>query len=184
MRSLLACLPAYLPSIRVFNMKGQYHPIRVQALTLLYHGVPASQVEAITGMSRQAIQWWSKKAKERGFNPDKDPRILTEYAEDTQRSGRPKIVSESVQQEAVDAVRKDRNGREKSCEILAFEVSISTTYVWRILQQHGFHSVKPTTKPGLTDEQRRKRLNFCLTLKDWTLDDFANIILLMKPLFL
>ncbi|OJZ80203.1 hypothetical protein ASPFODRAFT_105932, partial [Aspergillus luchuensis CBS 106.47] len=117
-----------------------YHPIgvRVQALTLLYHGVPASQVEAITGMSRQAIQWWSKKAKERGFNPDKDPRILTEYVEDTQRSGRPK-ASQSVQQEVVDIVRKDRNGREKSCEILAFEVSISSTSVWRILKQHGFN---------------------------------------------
>jgi hypothetical protein len=72
-------------------MRGSYHPVtlRVQALTLAYCGVYIKNIEATTGMPRQAIQYWIKKARERGYNPEIDPRILPVYVEDGKRTGRP-----------------------------------------------------------------------------------------------
>ena len=158
-------------------MQGKYHPIsiRIQALALLHSGIDIEHIMAATGMSCQAIQYWDQKAKKRGFNPAIDPRILMEYVEDSRRSGRPKIA-ESTQNALIEAVKKDRDGREKSSEILAFEYLISASSAWRILKLAGFHSVKPTTKPGLTNEIKKKRLEFCLAHQDWTLEDWKNVI--------
>ncbi|KAF7179335.1 hypothetical protein CNMCM7691_008268 [Aspergillus felis] len=160
------------------KMRGSYHPVtvRVQALTLAYCGVDMKHIEATTGMPRQTIQYWVKKARERGYNPEIDPRILPEYVEDGKRTGRPKEITKATEQAILESIGKDRNGREKSSEILAFEAGISYSSVLRILKRHGYKAVKQTTKPGLTDEMKQKRLQFCLAHKDWTLEDWKNVI--------
>ncbi|KAF4216556.1 hypothetical protein CNMCM8980_001993 [Aspergillus fumigatiaffinis] len=159
-------------------MRGSYHPVtvRVQALTLAYCGVDMKHIEATTGMPRQTIQYWLKKARERGYNLEIDPRILPVYVEDGKRTGRPKEITEATEQAILESISKDRNGREKSSEILAFEAGISYSSVLRILKRHGYKAVKQTTKPGLTDEMKQKRLQFCLAHKDWTLEDWKNVI--------
>jgi transposase len=174
-------LPASKPSSKPSKpskMRGSYHPVtvRVQALTLAYCGVDIKHIEATTGMPRQTIQYWIKKARERGYNPEIDPRILPVYVEDGKRTGRPKEITEATEQAILESISKDRNGREKSSEILAFEAGISYSSVLRILKRHGYKAVKQTTKPGLTDEMKQKRLQFCLAHKDWTLEDWKNVI--------
>ena len=66
---------------------------RIQCLTLLAEGLSATVVEQKTGVKkRQQHNIW-KKAKDRGFEPDRDPRILEAYVVDGERSGRPKETS-------------------------------------------------------------------------------------------
>ncbi|GFF59718.1 predicted protein [Aspergillus udagawae] len=60
---------------------------------------------------------------DRGYNPAVDPRIHLEYVEDGKRSGRPKEITEAIEEGILDSIRKDRNGREKSSEILAYEAA-------------------------------------------------------------
>jgi hypothetical protein len=74
------------------------------------------------------------------------------------------------------SVTKDRAGREKLSEYLAFEAGLSQTSVLRILKRSGLSRVKPSYKPGLTNEARKRRLQFCLEHADWTLEDWKNVI--------
>jgi len=55
-------------------------------------------------------------------------------------------------------VRVNRAGREKSSEVLAYELDISYSSVLRMLHKGGMTNVKPTTKPGLTVAMRTIRL--------------------------
>ncbi|OJJ78543.1 uncharacterized protein ASPGLDRAFT_53539 [Aspergillus glaucus CBS 516.65] len=73
-------------------------------------GFDIQRVEAITGMSSWTIKRWVKKAKERGFNPEIDQRILTEYVEDDPRPGRPKEITQSTEDSIVSSIRKDHAG--------------------------------------------------------------------------
>jgi transposase len=54
-------------------------------------------------------------------------------------------------------VRVNRAGREKSSEVLAYELGISYSSVLRMLHKEGMTNVKPTTKPGLTVTMRMIR---------------------------
>ncbi len=51
----------------------------------------------------------------------------------------------------IEIVTKDRNGREKSAEVIAVELDapISRASVCRIMRKAGFKKVKKITKPGL-----------------------------------
>jgi transposase len=94
-----------------------------------------------------------KKAFERGFRPDQDPRILDYYVVDGPRSGRPKEITVETEQCLLNSVRANRAGREKSSEVLAYECGISSISALRILHKYGLNSVKPTQKPGLNPIQ-------------------------------
>jgi hypothetical protein len=89
--------PSSKPS-KPSKMRGSYHPVtvRVQALTLAYYSVDIKHIEAITGIPRQIIQYWIKKARERGYNLEIDPRILPVYVEDGKRTGRPKEITKAT----------------------------------------------------------------------------------------
>jgi transposase len=116
------------------------------------------------------------KGKNRGYNPTENLRIKLEFIEDGKRSGRPKEISEATEQAVISSVTKDRNGREKSSEILAFEAGISHSSVLRILHKHGLVIAKPSWKPGLTEAAKAKRLRFCLDHQYWTLEDWKAVI--------
>jgi transposase len=135
--------------------------------------MPISVVSQLTGMAESTIYYLIKNAKQRGYNPDVDPRILERYVVDSYRSSCPKEISESqdTKQSIIKSVTKDRARREKSSEYLAFEASISQTSVLRILKRSGLSCVKPSYKPGLTNKARKRRLQFCLEHADCTLED-------------
>ena len=71
---------------------------RIQALTLLAEGCLLEQVFAKTGIPARSAYRLKKKAHERGFRPEEDPRILEAYVEDGKKSGRPKKVTETVEE--------------------------------------------------------------------------------------
>ena len=117
-----------------------------------------------------------QKGQDRGYNPAQCMRVKLEYVEDGKRSGRPKEISEATDMAVLASVKQDRNGREKSSEILAFEAGISHSSVLRILHKHGFTIVKPSWKPGLTEAAKATRLRFCLDHQHWTLEDWKAVI--------
>jgi hypothetical protein len=70
-----------------------------------------------------------------------------------------------------------------SCSRIASEVSalpgislISASTVYRVLIAEGYSVCKRTIKPGLTAENMKARLVFCLEHKDWTLEDWKRVI--------
>ena len=94
---------------------------------------------------------------------------------DGERSGRPREIGPEVAEALLTSVRENRADREKSSEVLAYEQGISCRSALRILKKYGLHSVKPTTKPGLTEAMKRARLEWCLAYEYWTLKDWKNI---------
>jgi hypothetical protein len=149
---------------------------RIQCLTLLAAGFSAAYIERTTGVKERAQRYIRNKAFERGFRPEEDPRILESYVIDGERSGRPKEIGEDIEEALLTSVRNNRSGREKSSEVLAFEQGISYQSALRLLRKYGLRSVKPTTKPGLTEAMKKVRLKWCLDHQHWTLEDWKNVI--------
>jgi transposase len=149
---------------------------KIQALTLLSSGFSSKYASDQTGIPVRTINRINVEARKRGYEPEKDPRILEAYVIDAPRSGRPKTVTEAVEQSLLANVRADRNGREKSSEYLAYEVNISRRSVCRVLAAHGLKAVKPTRRPLLTDSMKAARLRFALAHAHWTLEDWKQVI--------
>jgi len=149
---------------------------RVQALTLLSEGFSIKQVESKLRIPARTVRNIRQKAHDRGYRPEEDPRILEHHVEDGLHPGRPKEIDSSVEIRLLDSVRKDRNGREKSSEVLAYEAGISPASALRILQKYGLTNVKPTRKPGLNKAQKAARFAFCHAHQHWTLEDWKNVI--------
>ena len=147
---------------------------RAQVLTLaMISKLKYDKISAITGVTKGAISNIVKKAMERG---SEGGAIVDEYVADKPQPGRPKTVNPEIEEKILDSVRKDRTGREKPTEYLAFEAGISRSPCHRVLKRHGFNKVKPTMKPGLSDKAKQKRLEFCPRHKHWTLEDSKNVI--------
>ena len=140
----------------------------------------AHEIADITQLSVSTVNRIYARAIERGFDAHRH-NIEDAFVQDAQRSGRPTKQSQPVIDSIVSKVRVDRYGREKSCADLAGELSeegieISAATVWRILTKAGMRKTKPTRKPGLTKKMRAARLAWCLEHRDWTLDDWKNVI--------
>jgi transposase len=131
--------------------RGHRHTIiqRVQCLTLLAEGFSGRDIKKKTGVKPSAQSYIKKRAYDRGFRPEQDPRILDYYVQDGARSGRPKEITLTTEQRLLKSVKLDRSGREKSSEVLAYECGISRSSALRILHKYGLSNVKPTRKPGL-----------------------------------
>jgi hypothetical protein len=149
---------------------------RIHCLVLATEGYSATEIERKTGISQRSQQAIRKKAYDRGFRPEEDPRILESYVIDGKRSGRPKEILEDTEKALLASVREDRSGREKSSEVLAYEQGISQSSALRILHSNRLTNVKPTTKPGLTPAMRKIRLEWCLDHQHWTGEDWKNVI--------
>ena len=63
---------------------------RVHCLALLSENFSLKEVEQKTGVLARTQRDIKKKAFDRGFRPEDDPRILEHYVVDSPRSGRPK----------------------------------------------------------------------------------------------
>jgi transposase len=149
---------------------------RVQCLTLQVEGFLSRDIEKKTGVKQSAQSRIKKRAFTRGYRPEQDPQILSQYIEDAPRSGRPKQISPATEQQLIESVRINRSGREKSSEVLAYECGISRSSALRILHTKGLTNVKPTRKPGLDRVQKAARLAFALKYEHWTLEDWKRII--------
>lgn len=171
-------LPFARPLPRDVKDSGHRYTLaqRIQCLTLLTEGFPAAHVKEKTGVSERSQGAIRKKAYDRGFDPDKDPRILEAYVVDGVRSGRPKEITQEQEDEVLSIVRSDRSGREKSTEVLGYETGMNKCSAHRILHKHGLKYVKPTTKPGLTPQMERARYEWALAHQHWTLNDWKNVI--------
>lgn len=157
--------------------------IATRALIVAYKadGKSNNEITGLTGVGKSTINSIYTRAIKRGFDPAERPiKLLNKYLEDAPRSGRPSQQQQAFEK-VVDLVRRDRYGREKSCADIAGELSqngldISASTVWRVLKKAGYKKTKPTRKPGLTKKMRKERLEWCLQHKDWTLEDWKNVI--------
>jgi transposase len=150
--------------------------LRVQCLTLFEVGIPLPIICNKYNVTKSAVYRWRRIAKSRGYDPDKDPRILMSYVEDAPRSGRPTVCTWERTQQLVAEVTGSKAGRNMTCKELGQKLGVSAKSVYRILQREQFKSCKESTKPGLTEAIIKARLAFCKVYKDWTLEDWKNII--------
>jgi transposase len=135
---------------------------RVHCLALITEGLWPAEIEKKTGVKPRTQRAIKKKAQDRGYNPDEDPRILKSYVVDGVRPGRPPVISKDQKDALLSIIRVNRADREKSSEVLAYKLGISYSSVLRILYKEGMTNVKPTIKPDLTIVIRMVRLKWAL----------------------
>lgn len=150
---------------------------RSQVITLVFlANMKPSEVANLLGIPPQSVHNIVTRARSAGYDPAVKALVDDCYIVDKPRSGRPKVVTPEIEASILASVTKDRSGREKSVEVLAFEAGISESSCLRHLKFLSFSKCKPTWKPGLTEDMRKKRLAFALSHRYWTLEDWKNII--------
>jgi len=106
-------------------------------------------------VKKKALREIRKKVKGRDYNfKIDDLRILSEYLVNVPRSGRPNIAcNPDTKRQVIEIVTKDRNGREKSAEVIGLEIvfAISRQSICRLMYKLNFKKVKKIIKPDLND---------------------------------
>jgi hypothetical protein len=134
-------------------------------------------ISNITHISLVTLYRLKKKAIARGFDPTKDLRVEEWYINDAKPPGPCRTAtSEAMEEKVIKCVERNRAGREKSAEVIAYQCGISISSVLRILKRRGYRKRKPTWKPCLNEDQKEARLQFALRYKDWTLEDWKAVI--------
>ena len=137
---------------------------RAQALTMLQLKRPVKEITEKTGLNKSTVSRIEKRAKERGYTPETNPTIIMAYVEDAPRSGRPTKLTAEVEEQVVKAISKNSTIRQLSTQAITNLVSllvykgVSARSVHRILRRKGYKPCKPTTKPGLTADNKLKRM--------------------------
>jgi transposase len=145
-------------------------------------GKTSLQIAGLTGISIRSIDRIYARAIERGFDPNQQPIHMEDaYLADAPRSGRPSKQTEEVKANIINRISHDRYGRERtgadiSASLRDDGIEVSASTVRRILHQAGYRKTKPTRKPGLTQKMKRDRLNWCLSHRHWTLEDWKDVI--------
>jgi len=136
--------------------------IRAQVVTLKALGFTNQEISSklCLAVTLTTIDRIYERALSRGFTPDK-PICLNHHVSNAPRSGRPTKQTEEKTKEVEAKVTKDRYGREKSADVIAAEVGISPSTIRTILKKAGYKKTKPTRKPGLTEDMKKARLEFC-----------------------
>jgi transposase len=162
--------------------------VRIQALALLEAGIKMDRIIEITKISRSQIYRYRKKAKEAGYVGENDLRLKIEYIDDRKRKWKASSKGLKMTPEVIEAVTtcvtRNSTTRQYSCSQIAYQVNtklpaekqISPSTVYRILKKEGYSQYKQTVKPGLNKAAKKKRLEWYLKHKDWTLDDWKNVI--------
>jgi hypothetical protein len=80
----------------VINHGNRYTLIqRIHCLILMTEGLWPADIERKTGVKPRSQRAIKKKAQDRGYNPDEDPRILESYVVNNIRSGRLRAISKN-----------------------------------------------------------------------------------------
>ena len=110
---------------------------RAQALTLMSLNMTPKQVADYLRLNERTMRRWWTIAMERGWNPySPDPderRLLSSFISDGKATGRPQEVTKQEEEVILNLVQADRAGREKSNEVLGYEVGQSYITVCRVL---------------------------------------------------
>lgn len=163
----------------------QYLSISTRAMVLTLKATTdqkTSQIAELAGITSRHVNRIYSKAIERGFDPTKRPLTMEDhYVEDAKKSGRPSKRTPELEAAMSASIKRDDRTRELSAQTLALELkqqgySVSATTVLRTLRKAGFRKTKPTRKPGLTQRMRDDRLKWCLDHRDWTIEDWKNVI--------
>ena len=150
---------------------------RAQIITLKALGYTNKEIcsELYLALTHHALDRIYVRALDQGFNPEM-PTCLNHHVEDAPRSGRPTKQTEQVKADVEAKVIRDQYGREKSAEVIAAEVGLSPGTVRTILKKAGYKKIKLTRKPGLIEEMKKARLDFCLAHVDKGDNFWHNII--------
>jgi transposase len=177
--------PLVEPLIEPSVSKAPKHSIgaRIQALSFLELNMPQFEITARTGISKSWIYKLRKKALANGWNPEISGIVEVSHIEDSLRSGRPK-TPQNIVNLILETVTTNSTTRGYSSARIAHEVSskldilnaISPKTVYNVLKENGYSSCKRTIKPGLKDDDKERRLKWCLDHEDWTLEDWKNVI--------
>ena len=134
--------------------------------TLFKNNANKSKTSKDLGISRRSIYDIIKKMEEQGDLKDQP------------RSGRPKIVTEDQVQDIVKITLQNRWETPVSLRSLILKemsLSICERTIKRILQEQNLHRRVPAKKPLLTQAHRDRRLQWCLTRQDWTVEQWKNL---------
>jgi transposase len=144
--------------------------------------MPVEQITAFTHIKKSRVYSLRTEAIRRGWDPQVSKVVEVHHMEDAKRSGWPK-TSQVVIDLIIATVTKNSTTHGWSCSQIAYSVSetpgiqpVSASTVYRVLTTEGFSTYKRTVKPGLTKDQKDARLKWCLERKDWTLEDWKNVI--------
>ncbi|RDI76516.1 hypothetical protein Vi05172_g13499 [Venturia inaequalis] len=135
-----------------------------------------SEISTSTKVSVSQIGAICRYAKTQGWDPKKKGPILNEYVARKEGSGGVVKLTPEKLEAIAGSVETDRFGAEKTTRVLATEHDISQTLIVTAMARMGFRKTKPTTKPGLNTVQKQQRLAFCLAHRDWTLEQWKDVI--------
>ena len=153
---------------------------RIRAITMMDDGVPMTRVIKVTGISRSRCFELHARARERGWIEKTEMVLEVPHVANAPRSGRPVIPDEAIAC-ILKVVTKNSTTRGFSCKQISLEVKkrgyhVAARTVWKILKAEGYNQCKLTVKPGLQDLNKKERLAWCLERKDWTLEQWKDII--------
>jgi transposase len=150
---------------------------RIRALTLYDDNVHHEVITAKTGVTKSSVWKLRSKVISRGWMPGQNSIVEPHHVDDAPRSGRPK-TSTVVAELIIKTMTKNSTTRGWSTARIAYEVNktlgiqtVSRSTVYRVLKEYRYSVFKRIVKPGLTVEQMKARLDWCLAHKDWTLKD-------------
>jgi Transposase len=188
--------PQLAPSAGLSSLGGSTAPTKEKkrgnsvgaqmlALSMFDEQSPVPDFDAIqlrTGVSKSSVYKLRTKAISRGWMLGDI--VEPEHVDDAPRLGRPK-TSTATALFIIETMTKNSTTRGWSCACIAAEVTrtpgrqlVSPSTVYRVLTENGYGVFKRTVKPGLTEEAKKARLAFCLEHKDWTIEDWKNVIFL------
>ena len=143
--------------------------VAIRAQTMLLHGMGISERKIGTqlNISRGAVQKCIGRAKE---NP------ATQFLS-RKRSGRPKVTSGRTDNMIM--LMAKRSPRASSLKIksqLPATERVSASTIRRRLFAGGLKSRRPAKKPLLTAKNVRDRIAFCRKYRNWTADEWENVL--------
>lgn len=94
------------------------------------------------------------------------------------RSGRPPILTESQIEELIDFIRASRENRRMPYRKVAqlMDFGVSEHVIRTALESRGFHRRIAMRKPPISETNRQRRLNWAIEHKDWTQEQWYNIL--------
>jgi hypothetical protein len=144
--------------------------ICIQCLVLLEYSVSIDIVFFITKVHKASIYRFRRIAIARGYDLAKSKQILLSYLEDAPKSGRPTVCTPEVVEKVIANVCASVADRCSTTASIGYTIGIRATSVQKILKRNGFHKVKRTMKPGLTDAIKEACLQFALRIEHWDLE--------------
>ena len=140
--------------------------LRSRAVGMVQAGLTQGEVASRIGLSRRTVnKWWRK------FRQGKS-------MADGERSGRPNQVSgvaKIVCQKAIG--KRGQSVRKLAKRLTRKGYGVSKSTVHRHMRKFvGVKSYKRPRQPKITEKQRKDRIRYCKMVKNWTVNNFKQVI--------